>query len=448
MDSSLKTNSHYLYFISIVSAMGGLLFGFDIAVISGSVPFIQPYFNLSELELGWGVSSLLIGCTIGAFFTGLLADAYGRKKVLIVVALLFAVSCLATGVAPVFTVFVLARIFAGLAVGAASVLCPMYIAEVSPPQKRGKLVAGYQLAIVMGILLTYFINYLLHDIGENNWRWMFIAGVFPSLVFFFMVFFIPESPRWLYKVGRKDESEAVLLRLLPLDETKRELAQIAESFEGNMQHVNMRNLLNPGLRKVMRVSFWLAVFIQFTGINTVIDYSTKIFEKVGFNIENALFATWLIGFINFAFTLLAIRLIDRVGRKPLYLTGSLGMVVTMLLISASFYFEMSGYVVLICILAFIAFFATCIGPVFWTLVSEIFPNKVRGTAVAFASLIHWLSNFVVIYLFPWFFANVGGALTFGFLAFMSLIQWWITLKYVPETKGKTLEEIEQHWKKH
>jgi len=442
----MKRNSLYLYFICLIATMGGLMFGFDIAIISGAVPFIQPYFGWNELQLGWGVSSLLVGAIIGAFGSGVLSDIYGRKKVLIVVALFFAVSCAFTALASSSVVFISARLFGGLAVGAASVLSPMYVAEVAPSKNRGMLVAIYQLAIVVGILCSYTINYGLHNI-DNNWRWMFATGVVPSVLFFAGLFFIPESPRWLYKARRTEESLKVLTRIGGETLAKAEILEIDQSLKGDSSSVSIGELFKPSVRKVMIIGFILAVFVQISGINTVIDYAPKILLAAGIEIKNALLQTSLIGFINFIFTFVAILYIDKLGRRFLYLIGSMGMVVTLLMLAVSFYFKLEGIFTLICILLFIAFFASCIGPVFWTLVSEIFPNRIRGKAVAFASFTQWIFNFLVVLLFPHFLASIGGAKTFLFLALMSLLQWLFTYLYVPETKGKSLEEIEQFWKK-
>jgi sugar porter (SP) family MFS transporter len=426
--------------------MGGLMFGFDISIISGAVPFIQPYFGWSELQLGWGVSSLLVGAVVGAFGSGAFTDRYGRKKILIIVALFFALSCAATALATTSAGFITARLFGGLAVGAASVLSPMYVAEVSPARNRGTMVAIYQLTIVIGILISYTINYMLHDV-VNNWRWMFATGVIPSVLFFVGLFFIPESPRWLYKAGRKEESLKVLTRIGGAELAGKEIIEIAESFRGTDATLKLAELFKPSSRKVMLVGFFLAVFVQISGVNTVVDYAPKILMSVGVEIKNALLQTSLIGLINGLFTFVAILLIDKVGRRKLYLIGSAGMSITLVLLSVSYALKLDGIFTLICIMAFMAFFAACIGPVFWTLVSEIFPNRIRGKALAFASFTQWVFNFLVVLLFPHFLKTAGGAATFLFLAAMSALQWWFTWKNVPETKGKSLEEIEQHWKR-
>jgi len=440
----MKKNLLYLYFICLIATMGGLMFGFDVAIISGAVPFIQPYFGWNELQLGWGVSSLLLGAIIGAFGSGVLSDIYGRKKVLIVVALFFAISCTFTALATSSIVFISARVFGGLAVGAASVLSPMYVAEVAPPKSRGMLVSVYQLAIVLGILCSYTINYGLHNI-DNNWRWMFATGIIPSVLFFAGLFFIPESPRWLYKAGKKDESLKVLTGIGGESLAKVEILEIAESLKGNSSSVSVGELFKPSVRKVMLVGFLLAIFVQISGINTIVDYAPKILLAAGVEINNALLQTSMVGLINFIFTFVAIFFIDRIGRRSLYLIGSMGMVITLIMLAISFYLKMEGVFTLICILLFIAFFASCIGPVFWTLVSEIFPNRIRGKAVAFASFTQWIFNFLVVLLFPHFLASLGGAKTFLFLALMSFLQLLFTYLYVPETKGKSLEEIEQFW---
>jgi len=442
----MNRNSMYLYFICLIATMGGLMFGFDVGIISGAVPFIQPYFGWNELQLGWGVSSLLVGAIIGAFGSGILSDKYGRKNVLIIVALFFAVSCTFTALASSSVIFISARLFGGLAVGAASVLSPMYVAEVAPPKSRGMLVSIYQLAIVLGILCSFTINYGLHNL-DNNWRWMFATGIVPSIVFFVGLFFIPESPRWLYKAGRKEESLKVLTRIGGELLAKTEILQIAESLKGNSQSVTRGEIFKPSSRKVMMIGFLLAVLVQVSGINTIVDYAPKILLAAGVEINNALLQTSFVGFINFVFTFVAILFIDKAGRRTLYLIGSMGMVITLLMLAVSFYLKMEGIFTLICILMFIAFFASCIGPVFWTLVSEIFPNRIRGKALAFASFTQWIFNFLVVLLFPHFLASVGGAKTFLFLALMSLLQWLFTYLYVPETKGKSLEEIERLWNK-
>ncbi|MBE0673366.1 MAG: sugar porter family MFS transporter [Bacteroidales bacterium] len=442
----MKENSRYLYFICLIATMGGLMFGFDIAIISGAVPFIQPYFGWSELELGWGVSSLLAGAIIGAFGSGVLTDKYGRKKILIIVALFFAVSCALTALATSSLLFISARLFGGLAVGAASVLSPMYVAEVAPANKRGMLVAVYQLTIVVGILFSYIINYWLHDL-DNNWRWMFATGVVPSILFFIGLFFIPESPRWLYKAGRKEESLKVLTSIGGETLANVEILEIAETLKVTSATVSRGELFKPAARKVIFVGFILAILVQVSGINTIIDYAPKILLAAGVEIKNALLQTSLLGLINFIFTFVAILFIDKVGRRLLYLIGSMGMTITLVLLALSFYLKMDGIFTLICIMLFLMFFASCIGPVFWTLVSEIFPNRIRGKALAFASFTQWIFNFLVVLLFPHFLNLLGGAISFMFLAIMSLLQWLFTYFYVPETKGKSLEEIEKLWEK-
>lgn len=420
------------------------MFGFDIAIISGAVPFIQPYFGWNELQLGWGVSSLLVGAIIGAFGSGVLTDKYGRKKVLIVVALFFAFSCTVTAIAATSMLFISARLIGGLAVGAASVLSPMYVAEVAPARNRGMLVSVYQLTIVFGILCSYTINYWLHD-ADNNWRWMFATGVVPSVLFFTGLFFIPESPRWLYKAGRKEDSLKVLTRIGGETLAKEEIDEIAKSLDNSSASVSKGELFRPAARKVMVVGFLLAVLVQISGINTVIDYAPKILLAAGVEIKNALLQTSLIGLINFVFTFVAILFIDKVGRRRLYLIGSMGMALTLVMLAVSFFMKMEGIFTLVCILLFISFFSSCIGPVFWTLISEIYPNRIRGKALAFASFTQWIFNFLVVLLFPHFLASVGGTATFLFLALMSFLQWLFTYIYVPETKGKSLEDIEHIW---
>lgn len=421
------------------------MFGFDIAIISGAVPFIQPYFGWNELELGWGVSSLLAGAVVGAFGSGILTDKFGRKRVLIIVALFFAVSCALTALSTTSVLFISARLFGGLAVGAASVLSPMYVAEVAPANKRGMLVAIYQLTIVIGILLSYIINYWLHDV-DNNWRWMFATGVVPSILFFTGLFFIPESPRWLYKAGRKEESLKVLTRIGGKALAETEISEIAESLKETSEAASRGELFKPASRKVMMVGFVLAILVQVSGINTIVDYAPKILLAAGVEIKNALLQTSFLGLINFIFTFVAILFIDKVGRRLLYLIGSMGMAVTLVLLALSFHFKMDGIFTLICIMLFLMFFSSCIGPVFWTLVSEIFPNRIRGKALAFASFTQWIFNFLVVLLFPHFLVSLGGAISFMFLAVMSLFQWLFTYLYVPETKGKSLEEIELLWR--
>jgi sugar porter (SP) family MFS transporter len=434
----------YLYFISLVATIGGLMFGFDIGIISGAVPFIQPYFNWDELQLGWGVSSLLMGCIAGAFGSGTLTERFGRKRVLVVIALFFALSCAGMALAKTSVFFISARIIGGLAVGAVSVLSPMYVAEVSPARIRGTLVTIYQLAITMGILIAYLINYGLHD-TDNNWRWMFATGVVPSVIFFTGVIFIPESPRWLMKTGNRQKASNVLERIGGIEFARLAVQEIEESLAGAGIRTGLADLFRPANRRVIFLGLFLAVFVQITGINIVVDYAPKILISVGVEIKSALLQTSLIGLVNFAFTFFAVWLIDRTGRKRLYAVGSAGMAGTLLLIAAAFQFGLDNRITTVCMMLFIAFFAACIGPAFWTLVAEMFPNRIRGRAVAFASFTQWVFNFLVVLLFPHILDSIGGALTFLFLSLMSVVQFLAVLVYLRETRGKTLEQIEHLW---
>ncbi len=441
---STHVRSAYMLLISMVAALGGMMFGFDVGIISGAAPFVQEHFHLNELQLGWGVSSLLAGCMFGAMFAGRLADAFGRKRTLLSIALVFALTSVLTAIAPEFSWFVAARFVGGLAVGAASMVSPLYIAEVSPYAMRGRLVALNQLAITMGILISYLINYVLRGAGADNWRWMFATGVFPSVLFFVLLFLVPESPRWLFGAGKQDEAFAVLVRVGGIENAEKELSAMRAPCREEAP--SLRDLLLPRNRRVMLVGIALAILVQITGINTIIDYAPIILRSTGNTIDVALFQTFIIGFINFALTFVAIFTVDRIGRRALYIAGASGMAVSLTLLSAGFLMgRLQGLVGLILILVFIASFAGCIGPVFWILMSEIFPSRIRGLAMSAAVFTCWLANFLVVLFFPWMLKNAGGSATFGFLAVMSLAMILFTWKMVPETSGRTLEEIERHW---
>jgi len=435
----------YVIFLAATASLGGLLFGFDIAIITGAGPFLTQHFQLSDLSLGWAFSSLLFGCVLGSALAGRLTDFYGRRKILLCVAVLFAVTSVATGFASSFTVFVTARFLGGLAVGAASILSPMYIAEVSPAPMRGRLCTLYQLSIVTGILVSYGINYLLRDAGPANWRWMFLTGVIPSVVFFVLLLQAPESPRYLFLAGKEEQALSILERIAGPDDAQLEATEIRASLS-DRRHA-WRDLFAPGVRRAVLVGFWLAILVHVSGINTIIDYAPAIFKSAGWKIDAALFSTFVIGLTNFAFTLASFWAIDRWGRKPLYIAGSLGMTAALVLLTGAVLTNrFEGSIVLVLILAYLAFFASAIGPVFWTLVAEIFPNHIRGTAMTVPVLTQWIANAAVVLFFPVAFHQAGKAVTFGFLAAMALAQAVFTWFFVPETKNKTLEEIEEYWK--
>jgi SP family arabinose:H+ symporter-like MFS transporter len=439
-------NVRQLLLYSMVAALGGLLFGFDIAIITGAGPFLTEAFGLTSLQEGWAYSSLLFGCILGAAFAGRMTDSWGRKRILIGVALTFILTSVWSALAGDLTMLVLARISGGLAVGAASVVAPMYISEISPAKFRGSLVSMYQLFIVTGILISYMINYLLHDIGTDNWRWMFATGVIPSTLFLLMLFFVSETPRFLYLKGKTKEALAVLERIGGKQLALQEMEEIEKSIHG--EPVSFKMLLDPSLRKVLFVGFGLAVLIQLSGINTIIDYAPKIFASAGWKLDAGLFATFGIGLVNFVSTWVSILIIDRFGRRPLYIIGSSGMTVALIgLTIAGFIGQFSGLTVLILIVMFVIFFSACVGPVFWTYMSEIFPNRIRGTAMSVPVFSQWVFNAIVVLAFPAMLKHLSTFITFGILAAFALSQLLFTIKYMKETKGKSLEEIEGMWNK-
>lgn len=435
-----EKSGFYLFTISIVAALGGLLFGFDTAVISGVVPFIEKQFLLSGAEIGWIVSSLILGCIVGVILSGAPADKYGRKKVLSTAALLFVVSAIGTASANSILVFVIFRVLGGFAVGIASMVSPMYIAEIAPAKQRGQLVSLNQLTIVIGILVAFFSNYLLVDTGENNWRWMLLVMALPALLFFIALFFVPESPRWL--VLHKEEKKALrtLEKINGTIVAANELKIIKNSLN-NKTDSCFKAVFAPELRLPLMVGIGLAFFQQITGINTIMYYAPLIFEKSGLSIDSAIYQTILIGVINLVFSLVAIYFVDRLGRKPLLIIGSTLMTISLLILSFSFTYGMSSTITLIAILLFIASFATSLGPITWVIISELFPNHVRGKAMSVSIVFVWISCFFVSLLFPILLEKIGGGNTFLVLAFFCLLSLGFNIKFVKETKGKELEEI-------
>ena len=442
-----EINKAYLALLTVVASLGGLLFGFDIAIITGAGPFIEKYFQLenSHFGLGFSFAALLFGCMFGAAFAGKVTDIFGRKKILIYVALVFVVTSILTGLSGSFNTFILARFLGGLAVGAASMLSPMYIAEVSPAKNRGMLVSFYQFSIVFGILISYLINYLLRDAGIDNWRYMFYTGAIPSTLFFLLLFFVPETPRYLYRIGQESEAFRILKKIggeaMALDE----IAEIKESLKEKKGR--FRDLFKRENKQMMLVGLFLAVFVQVSGINAIVDYAPKIFITAGFNMDAALFSTFGLGLTNVIFTFVSIYFIDKIGRRTIYIIGSSGMTVALLILSyMSFAGHFEGVFVLITCILYLAFFAGCIGPAFWTLVSEIYPNRMRGTAMIFPVVVQWLFNALMVWVFPAMLHGfrTGTFLLIGLMAFLQLI---FSIKWLPETKGKSLEEIEKIWTK-
>lgn len=431
-------NQSYILGISFISALGGYLFGFDFAVISGALPFLQKQFGLDSYWEGFATGSLAIGAIIGCVIAGKVSDSYGRKKGLLIAAAVFAVSSIAMALAGSRDIFIAARCMAGIGVGMASMLSPMYIAEISPAHLRGRMVAINQLTIVIGILITNLINYNLRNIGEDAWRWMFGLGAVPSVLFFIGALWLPESPRWLVKAGQMAKAQNILSKIGGTDFASKSLSSIQRSLEG-VTKINYASLLNKAVLPAVVIGIVLAVFQQLCGINVVFNYTPRIFESIGATRDDQLLQTVFIGGINLVFTLLAMLLVDRLGRKPLMLAGAGGLgvlyiVVAQLLSSGST--SVSWF-----LLAAIGTYAVSLAPVTWVLISEIFPNKVRSGATSVAVISLWAAYFILVFTFPILFEKFKDK-TFYFysaVCFLGLVFVWLKVK---ETKGKTLEELE------
>jgi SP family arabinose:H+ symporter-like MFS transporter len=434
---------NYVLLISSIAALGGLLFGFDTAVISGTTPFIKPYFSLDDFWLGWTVSSLLFGCIIGVISAGKPGDIFGRKKTLMAAAFLFVVSAAGSALASSLVVFIIYRIIGGLGVGIASMLSPMYISEISPAAQRGRLVSFNQLAIVIGILLAFVSNALLVDTGENNWRWMLAVMGMPALLFLVFLFFAPESPRWLVQKGFSEQALVILGKINGSSAAGEELKTIEASIAEEKDSGSFREVFSPSMRPVLLIGVFLCVFSQITGINSIMYYAPVIFQSIGAGAGNAVFQTAIIGGGNLIFTFVAIALVDRLGRKPLLVGGVTGMIVSLTSIAAAFYMKRTeGYIILVLILMYIASFSASVGAVTWVIVSEIFPNKLRSKAMSVSIVSLWLANFALILVFPMMLNRLGGATSFLFFDVMCVLLLLFVIIKLPETKGKSLEELE------
>jgi sugar porter (SP) family MFS transporter len=433
----------YLYFVTFVAALGGLMFGFETGIINGAIYYVADYFDLTEWMKGFVVSTALIGCIVGALCTGKPGDIYGRRAMLKVMGLLFLLSMIGTGLAQNLWVFIFSRFIGGIAVGGASVLSPVYISEISPPKLRGRLVATTQFAIVLGILVAFFANFLIDDVGVNNWRWMFLSGVIPSIVFIVLLFFIKRSPRWLVKTGKVEEARAVIKKVNPYEDVNELISDIEESIriENTGKDVNIFEI--PFLRLIL-IGFAVGMFNQLSGINIIMYYSTDIFREAGFSGESALMQSVIIGLTNLTFTVIGMALIDKFGRKFLLYTGGIFMPVFLGLFSWSYITgHTEGYSLLIYLIGFIAFFAISQGAVIWVILSEMFPTNLRARGMAIGSFSHWLFNFLISLFFPMAVAKFGVGYVFLFFFTGTLLSLVFYRYGLVETKGKSLEEIEK-----
>ena len=463
-----KENLGYVVFLSVVAAIGGILFGYDTAVISGTTSKVAEQFGLSSLQLGWYVGSALIGSIIGVATAGVLSDRFGRKKAMLFSAFMFSLSAIGCAICKGFTGLVVYRIIGGVGIGVVSIVSPIYISEVAMASRRGTLVSLYQLAITVGFLLAYFVNFQILGVAESGerlssgwantlfvdeyWRGMLGSETLPALLFFFIIFLIPESPRWLIVKGQGDRAAAILQRIyVTPDEASRQRAVTEQSIAGEVKS-EWKALLSPGIFKAVLIGSAIAILGQFMGVNAVLYYGPEIFKDAGLSSGDALFSQVLVGVVNMLTTVIALLIIDKVGRKTLVWWGVSGMIVSLLAIG--FYFIFPEQLGSIFMLVFFLFYVFCcaisISAVVFVLLSEMYPNNVRGTAMSIAGLALWVGTYLIGQLTPWLLENVppfAPAGTFFLFALMCVPYLLIMWKLVPETTGKSLEEIEEFWTK-
>ena len=441
--------TRFVYIAALFAALGGLLFGYDTGVISGALIFIKREFGLTTTAEEVVVSGVLLGATIGAIFGGKAADLFGRRRVLLVTAAIFGIGALASAVAPSPTILIISRVVLGLAIGLASTNVPVYLSEVAPPHARGWVVSLFQLAVTVGIVVAYLTDYAFA--GIEGWRWMLGLAVVPALVFGTGMFFLPETPRWLIRGGHHEVAQRVLVRIRELPDVSVEIEEIKASLAQQAESGHWTDLLRRQVRPALVVGLGLAIFQQITGINTVIYYAPRILQSAGFNsASGAILATVGVGVVNVGMTIVAMFLVDRAGRRPLLLVGIAGMIITLGALGLSFRISnpsgQLAWISVICLMGYVASFAISLGPIFWLLIAEIYPLKIRGLAEGTAATFNWASNLIVSLTFLTLVEKLGASSTFLLYAVASVASWVFAYCFVPETKGRSLEQIEAFWR--
>jgi sugar porter (SP) family MFS transporter len=459
--SKTKFNFTYLLFLALVSAMGGFLFGYDWVVIGGAKPFYELFFNISSEPAlqGWAMSSALIGCIFGAVISGFVADKYGRKLPLILSAALFTLSAFGTGYANEFTPFIIYRLIGGLGIGLASTLSPMYIAEIAPAKYRGQFVAINQLTLVIGILAAQIANFFIAEAipedfssemilsswnGQIGWRWMFWAELIPAILFFGLMFIVPKSPRFLVKINNNVAAKLVLSKIGGDAYAEEELSSIKQTLqEGGGSKIKFSDFKSPKIKPILIIGIVLAVFQQWCGINIIFNYAEEIFTAAGYSVGDMLFNIVITGSVNLIFTLVAMRTVDSWGRRKLMLLGSIGLGVVYLILGGAYFFELTGWPVLLLVITAIAIYSMSLAPITWVVLSEIFPNKIRGVAMSIATFSLWVASFILTFTFPILNDALGASGTFWVYSFICIAGFLFIKNKLPETKGKSLEEIEK-----
>lgn len=446
----------YLYFITAVSAMGGLLFGYDWVVVGGAKPFYEVFFEITNSPSlqGWVMGSAILGCLIGVMISGSLSDKFGRRPLMFVAAVIFVVAAIGTGAVSDLTSFIVYRVLGGIGIGVASTLSPMYIAEVAPANQRGKFVSINQLTIVVGMLAAQIINWMLADPvlpgedilttwnGQMGWRMMFWVGGIPAVFFFILLFFIPESPRWLGSQGRLERAESIFSSIGGLSYGKEQVRAMVNTVNDKVEKISLSQLFKGKMFRVMIIGIFIAVFQQWCGINVVFNYAQEIFEAAGYGVSDVLFNIVITGVINVAFTFVGMYAVDKLGRRSLMLLGSSGLAISYAAIGACYYFGVTGIPVLVLVLIGIACYAMTLAPVTWVVLSEIFPTRIRGLAMSVATFALWAACFVLTYTFPILNKELGASGTFWLYGVICVIGFVFLRSQLPETKGKSLEEIE------